>query len=118
MTPEEEHRAIGDVIDRVAGRLPDIPRQMIEATVEQYHHEFDERPIRDYVPLFVERDTIRTLATRTPAVLPSAAVLDLPADPTPATPVDQDNSDAPTLTAAATTTPEPYQPTHAAPPPD
>jgi hypothetical protein len=116
MTPEEEQRAIGDVIDRVAGRLPSIPRQTIEATVEQHHHEFDERPIRDYVPLFVERDTIRTLATQAPAVLPSASVLDLPADPTPDR--ERVSGDAPALTDATTTAPEPYLPTHAAPPPD
>ena len=80
MTPDEEQRAIGDVIDRVAGRLPGFPRDTIQATVEQHHGEFEGHPIRDYVPLFVERATIRALAIQAPAVAP-AAVLDLPDGP-------------------------------------
>jgi len=77
MTPDDEKRAIGDVIDRIAGRLPGLPRTTIEAKVEQSHKEFDGRPIRDYVPLFVERASIDSLAAQAPPVVPGAAVLDL-----------------------------------------
>jgi hypothetical protein len=88
MTPDEEQRAIGEVINRIAGRLPGLPRTTIEATVEQSLRQFDDRPIRDYVPLFVERATIDTLADQAPTVAPNAAVLDLPDEPPP-TPADE-----------------------------
>lgn len=94
MTPDDERRAIGEVIDRIAGRLPGLPRPTIEAEVEENLKQFDGRPIRDFVPLFVERASVDSLAAQAPTVAPSAAVLDLPDAPAaiPGSEVDEDSS--------------------------
>ena len=55
MDRSEEERAIGEVIDRLAKQFPQVPAEAVEQVVSQSRPEFDEVPIRDFVPLFVER---------------------------------------------------------------
>lgn len=47
------------VIDRLVGRLtsryPAISQSTVERVVHDVHARFDGRPLRDYVPLLVER---------------------------------------------------------------
>lgn len=43
------------VIDRLAERFPDRQRSFIEDVVAEEHGLLDGGPIRDYVPLLVER---------------------------------------------------------------
>ncbi len=47
------------IIDGVAGRLtrkyPSVPADTVSAVVRQVHARFDGRPVREYVPLLVER---------------------------------------------------------------
>lgn len=47
------------IIDQVAGRLsgkyPTIPTDTLAAVVRDVHARFDGRPVREYVPLLVER---------------------------------------------------------------
>jgi len=47
------------IIDRVADRLtrkyPTIPAETLTAIVRNVHARFDGRPVREYVPLLVER---------------------------------------------------------------
>lgn len=50
MTPDDERRAIGEVIDRISGRLPGVARTLIEATVGENLRQFDDHPIRDFLP--------------------------------------------------------------------
>lgn len=55
MSAEEELRAVAKIVDRLAERFPHIPRQSIERAVLEEHKALDGRPIRDYVPVLVER---------------------------------------------------------------
>ena len=55
MDRSDEERAIGEVVDRLAKQFPQVPEKAVEQAVSQSRPEFDEVPIRDFVPLFVER---------------------------------------------------------------
>lgn len=55
MTNEPEVRALMAVIDRLAARFPDRERSVIEDVVAEEHELLDDGPIRDYVPVLVER---------------------------------------------------------------
>ena len=50
MDRSDEERAIGEVI-----LAKQFPAEAVEQVVSQSRPEFDEVPIRDFVPLFVER---------------------------------------------------------------
>jgi hypothetical protein len=54
MDAAEEERAVEDVIDRLAGRFPDVPRDHIVTVVHETHLELQGNPIRDFVPVLVE----------------------------------------------------------------
>jgi hypothetical protein len=55
MDRSDEERAIGEVVDRLAKQFPRVPAEEVAQAVNQSRPEFDEVPIRDFVPLFVER---------------------------------------------------------------
>jgi translation initiation factor 2 alpha subunit (eIF-2alpha) len=55
MTKEPEARALMEVMDRLAERFPDKDRSAIEQIVAEEHELLDDGPIRDYVPVLVER---------------------------------------------------------------
>ena len=55
MDRSDEERAIGEVVDWLAKQFPQVPVEAVEQVVSQSRPEFDEVPIRDFVPLFVER---------------------------------------------------------------
>lgn len=57
-----EQRDIAEVARRLATRFPDAPPDRVRAAVEQAHRRFDGAPIRDFVPVFVERSARDTLA--------------------------------------------------------
>lgn len=50
-----EAREIHEVVQRLQDRYPDIDPDRIHAVVTDAHRMFDGRPIRDFVPVFVER---------------------------------------------------------------
>jgi hypothetical protein len=53
MTNEPE--ALMAVVDRLALRFPEAQRSVIEEIVAEEHGLLDDGPIRDYVPVLVER---------------------------------------------------------------
>jgi hypothetical protein len=55
MDRSEETRAINEVVDRLAKQFPGVPSENVAEVVHEVQPEFDEAPIRDFVPLFVER---------------------------------------------------------------
>lgn len=55
MDKSEEDRAIREVVDRLAKTFPQLPANEVEQAVTEARPEFDGNPIRDFVPLFVER---------------------------------------------------------------
>jgi hypothetical protein len=61
MNRSEENRAITEVVDRLAKQFPDLATDEVAAAVTQARPEFEEAPIRDFVPLFIERDAKRRL---------------------------------------------------------
>ncbi|MGW9632130.1 three-helix bundle dimerization domain-containing protein [Agromyces sp. NPDC055520] len=78
MDHAEEARAVGEVIDRLVGRFPDLPRDRIAAVVEAAHVELEGNPIRDFVPVLVERTAKQRLKQEAMAapVLADAALGD------------------------------------------
>lgn len=60
-----EAREIDEVVERLQARFPDIARERVRAAVTDAHHAFDGRPIRDFVPVFVERTARAALSTPT-----------------------------------------------------
>lgn len=61
-----ETREIDEVIGRLHDRFPGIDRDRIRAVVTDAHHQFDGRPIRDFVPVFVERAARAALESSPP----------------------------------------------------
>lgn len=54
MGVNEELRALGHVVDRLADKYPTVPREDIEDIVQQEHRSLDAGRVRDYVPILVE----------------------------------------------------------------
>jgi hypothetical protein len=57
-----EHTIIEQLVERLAQKYPALPTETISAVVRQNHTRFDGRPVRDYVPLFVERGATQQLS--------------------------------------------------------
>lgn len=61
-----EAREIGEVVGRLRARFPAIDQDRIRGVVDSCHEAFRGRPIRDFVPILVERLARDELA-RTPS---------------------------------------------------
>jgi hypothetical protein len=55
LAPEDEQRAVTAVSQRLAVSFPGIAPDVIGDTVRGLHAQFAGRPIRDFVPVLVER---------------------------------------------------------------
>lgn len=53
--PQAESEAIALVVERLQVRFPQTPPDIIDRAVFEAHREFDDQPIRDFVPILVER---------------------------------------------------------------
>ncbi len=62
MMEASERLAIGQVVERLTHKYPTVPPLTITGIVYKIHAKFDGCPIRDFVPLFVERDAQAELA--------------------------------------------------------
>lgn len=56
-----ESREIDEVIERLRERFPSADVDRIREIVAEEHRAFDGRPIRDFVPVFVERSAAARL---------------------------------------------------------
>ncbi|HYO04754.1 MAG TPA: hypothetical protein VET27_23925 [Mycobacterium sp.] len=54
---EEEDRLISAAIERLVNRFPGVPAITVHEILGSVRRSFDTAPIRDFVPLFVERKT-------------------------------------------------------------
>ena len=63
MTYTEEIHALDQLSDRLQGRFPEAPKDQIRNVVRQLHHEYDGSPIRDFIPVLVEREAVDRLRT-------------------------------------------------------
>lgn len=52
---EGELRAVGEVVDRLATKYPGVDRSVIENIVAEEHQTYEGRPVRDFVPVLVEK---------------------------------------------------------------
>ena len=50
-----EHRSVEEVIERLTKKYPDVDRGEIEQIVAEEHQAFAGRPVRDFVPVLVEK---------------------------------------------------------------
>ncbi|SPM27140.1 uncharacterized protein RMCN_0672, partial [Mycobacterium terramassiliense] len=50
-----EQQIIAGVADRLTRKYPTFPVETVTAVVRDAHARFDGRPVREYVPLLVER---------------------------------------------------------------
>lgn len=50
-----EWSAIEQLVDRLRNTYPHVPADTVATVVHHTHAKFDGHPVRDFVPLFVER---------------------------------------------------------------
>jgi hypothetical protein len=50
-----EQQIMDQIADRLSGNYPDVSADAVSQLVREQHARFAGRPIRDFVPLFVER---------------------------------------------------------------
>jgi hypothetical protein len=63
MTAVVEHTALADIERRLAGEFPHASPDDLSAAIKQAYARFDTSPIRDFIPLFVEKRARRQLAS-------------------------------------------------------
>ena len=51
-----EQTIIDQIVARLTGHYPSISASTVATVVQDVHSRYDGRPLRDYVPLFVERN--------------------------------------------------------------
>jgi hypothetical protein len=61
MQPTTEAEALSEMAIRLHERFPTAPTSTIEKVVRDYHSEFDGDPIRDFIPVLVERQAVERL---------------------------------------------------------
>ncbi|WP_037176713.1 three-helix bundle dimerization domain-containing protein [Rhodococcus sp. UNC363MFTsu5.1] len=66
LLPNDEHRHLEFVMDRLRRKRPDVTGEVICETVDRVHHRFDGCRVRDFVPLLVERRAEGELAAPQP----------------------------------------------------
>ena len=67
----EEERLIEQVVDRLLTLYPSVPEHTAREVVGSVHGRFDRAKIRDFVPLFVERESKETLAVLAAGMVPA-----------------------------------------------
>jgi hypothetical protein len=60
-----EWTAIEQVVSRLAQSYPEVSQETVQTVVHTTHAKFDGRPVRDFVPLFVERGAKQELSRLT-----------------------------------------------------
>ena len=60
------------VAQRLLEQFPTLPPELVDAAVARFHREYDGRPIREFVPLLVERQVREHLSGSIPAQRRSA----------------------------------------------
>ena len=56
-----EQTVIDQLVARLTSRYPGIAESTVSSVVRDVHARYDGRPLRDFVPLFVERNAKREL---------------------------------------------------------
>jgi len=64
LSPEDETRAVTEVSQRLVESFPDVAPDVIQHTVHTSHEQFAGSPVRDFVPVLVERSAKSSLSAR------------------------------------------------------
>ena len=72
MIDEAETQTLAVVAQRIRDQFPNLPPEFVDAAVARFHREYDGRPIREFVPLLVERQVREHLSGNIPAQRRSA----------------------------------------------
>jgi hypothetical protein len=56
MTNTDELQVLDELADRLRRKFPDAPLGSIRKEVAKVHHQYDGHPIRDFIPVLVERE--------------------------------------------------------------
>jgi hypothetical protein len=59
-----EAEAMARLVSRLRQQFPELDTDQIERAVQGRYAEFDGRPVRDFVPILVERSAYRELSGR------------------------------------------------------
>ncbi|MFE2961143.1 three-helix bundle dimerization domain-containing protein [Nocardia tengchongensis] len=62
MAVNDEDQQIVALVRRLAAQFPAVDTDTVEGIVDEIHHGFDGRPVRDFIPLLVERGARRRLS--------------------------------------------------------
>ena len=62
MATEDELRAVEQVVDRLSAKFAHFPSQRVSEVVHAEYRTFDGAPIRDFVPIMVEKSAADRLA--------------------------------------------------------
>jgi hypothetical protein len=62
---QSEQKMIDQLLERLVTTHPSVPPERVAEVVRTIHAQFDERPLREYVPLFVERSAKHQLGQLT-----------------------------------------------------
>ncbi len=60
----DEPQAIAELTERLERRFPGVPAEAVRSTVDAAYREFSGHPVRDFVPVLVERQARQTLTHR------------------------------------------------------
>lgn len=63
MALDAERRNTAEIVDRLHRRFPSVPQQRIKRDVATITSSFRDAPIRDYIPILVEREAHKRLAS-------------------------------------------------------
>lgn len=70
----DEPQALAQVCDRLTERFPDLSTETVRAVIDRAHHQLDGRPVRNYVPVLVERaarEALAAISITTPSHVPA-----------------------------------------------
>ncbi|SET26033.1 hypothetical protein SAMN04488546_1877 [Geodermatophilus poikilotrophus] len=62
---DDEVRVLEEVLHRLAARFPGVPAEVVSGIVQTERQRLDDRPIREFMPLLVERASAERLRRRT-----------------------------------------------------
>ena len=56
---QDETVALERAAERLSDRFPEVPKEQIDALVEEHYEQYEDAPVRDFVPVLVEHE-VRT----------------------------------------------------------
>jgi hypothetical protein len=62
---DDEARVLEEVLHRLTDRFPEVPAEVVSDIVQAERQRLDGRPIREFMPLLVERASAERLRRRT-----------------------------------------------------